>query len=126
MESFEYKDTTYYITDNGLESEFSLKRNKKQLTDLRAPNESEVAHCIAWLNQYASPRKTINKAIGSYGLKHIVENWETQIWSRYVSNGAFILAAFRLGFIIVPYDPHNPNAGLCANYEKDAIKTRYA
>jgi hypothetical protein len=95
---FEYKGVEYTIAENGLVTEYYRKREaklKENTTYLDSlPVEEEVALCMAWLEQFATPRKTVNPRMGSYGLKHVVERWA----GNYVSNGAFILAAHRLGY----------------------------
>lgn len=119
IEQIEYLGVAYDITANGLVSDALRMRNTQiepQDQD-RVPRESEVRRCTAWLKKYATPRKTPNREIGSYGLKHIVEKWA----GAYVSNGAFILAAHRLGFQMIPDDPLSPNATFYANYEEAAL-----
>lgn len=54
----------------------------------------EVQLCKDWIVKFTKKRKTINTAIGSYGLKHAVEQWANQ----YISNEAFIQATKDMGF----------------------------
>ncbi len=55
----------------------------------------EVKHAKFWINEgFARPRKTINKRISSYGLKHLAER---QVGS-YISNEALIQAMIESGF----------------------------
>jgi hypothetical protein len=71
------------------------------------PNEAEIARSIAWLEEWSDFLKTFNPRIeSSYGLKHSAESWAGD----YVSNGAFIEAARRLGYQIKPRDFASPNA----------------
>jgi hypothetical protein len=100
------KGTTYMIADQGLISA-DLLRQKKPDRDYRPPPESEVDICLAWLKEHATQRKTQNQDIGSYGLKHLVEHDAGD----YVSNGAFIVAAWRAGYTLYPYHVHDLNCG---------------
>jgi len=55
----------------------------------------EVKNAKFWINEgFARPRKTINKNISSYGLKHLAER---QVGS-YISNEALIQAMLESGF----------------------------
>lgn len=60
------------------------------------PPEKQIALCVEWLKLYITPRRTVNTKASSYGLKHTVETWAGE----YISNGAFIAAAQRLGYRI--------------------------
>jgi hypothetical protein len=82
-----------------------------KLTDAqRAQNLSDAQeeHFVDWCNAaltWLTPIakiKTINLGLGSYGLKHIVEDQYG-----YISNGAFIVAAIHAGF---KFDVYGPNA----------------
>jgi hypothetical protein len=58
-------------------------------------NEEEVGEVIAWLNVGgATIRKTINKKINSYGLKHMIE----REMNCYISNESCIEGFKRFGF----------------------------
>jgi hypothetical protein len=109
FEQIKHQGTTYDITDFGLATNLyrEWKRGRGDSLDhLYPPHEGEVEICQDWLKQYARKRKTINERSSSYGLKHIVE----RAMGTYVSNGAFLLAAYRAGYTIVPDGPLNPNA----------------
>jgi hypothetical protein len=110
MEQITFNGIEYNITDFGLVSE--LYKNKKHTK--QSPPENEVEICIAWLQKYATRRKTVNKRIGSYGLKHVVEKSA----GVYVSNGSLILAVYRLGYRVVPIGPENPNAYFDLGFSK--------
>jgi len=118
-EQVEHNGTTYDIMEFSLVSEVYRQRHAIEgLSYLdKEPQEQQVVLCVEWLLQYATPRKTANLKIGSYGLKHIVENWA----KTYISNGAFILAARRQGVKIVPNNPNSPNAYSCLNYAREAL-----
>jgi hypothetical protein len=76
------------------------------------PNEAgsfpldEVSKVIKWLREHATPRKTTNWSMSSYGFKHLVEREHG-----YVCNGAFILGAAILQYKIkTRKGNHSPNA----------------
>ena len=71
----------------------------------RLPSNSEIALCEQWLSKFTKPQVRFNKSHSSYGLKHQVEKWA----DTYVSNGAFIFAAFSLKYPIKVLDD-GPNA----------------
>lgn len=52
-----------------------------------------------WL-RHQKKIKTFNRKRGSYGLKHIVENWASvnKLKQTYIANGIFIAAAIHMGF----------------------------
>lgn len=59
----------------------------------------EVRNAKFWINEgFARPRKTINRRISSYGLKHLAER---QVGS-YISNEALIQAMLESGFRAQP------------------------
>ena len=59
----------------------------------------EVKNAKFWIKEgFARPRKTINKRISSYGLKHLAER---QVGS-YISNEALIQAMLESGFRAQP------------------------
>lgn len=91
----------------------------------RPPNEDQIKICTAWIMLHAIPTATIRTRHTSYGYKHRVERWtqatgphrlsdvEGNRWTSgyyYVSNGAFIEAAQRLGFEVRRTHAHSPNA----------------
>jgi hypothetical protein len=67
-----------------------------------APSRDQVTVCREWLRTQVMPRKTINKRMSSYGLKHRVEDWTSRSSGtcsrKYVTNGAFIVAAQLEGY----------------------------
>jgi hypothetical protein len=65
-----------------------------------APDEKEVETAIAYLSRLTPTKKP---TCSSYFLKHRAEKWGKQhSMQRYVSNGALIEAAIRLGLSIKP------------------------
>ena len=78
----------YSITDTGVVL-------KKKFTETsRLPTNSEIALCEKWLSNFSEPQARFNDIHTSYGLKHQVEKWA----GTYVSNGAFIFAAYSLKY----------------------------
>jgi hypothetical protein len=73
-------------------------------------NHHEIESAMTFLDLCGhAPKPTV----GSYTLKHMVEDWGGQCAGcPYVSNGAVIVAAHALGFPIKPYGGGNPNAGI--------------
>ena len=56
---------------------------------------AEVKNAKFWINEgFARPRKTMNKSISSYGLKHLAERQA----GSYISNEALIQAMVESGF----------------------------
>jgi len=115
MEQIKWKGVVYKLEDHGVVSD-ALKKTKSW-TWGEEPDEDQVAICIAWLQEHAKPRKRVNNAIGkgSYSLKHVVE----RAAGHYVTNGAFILAAHRLGYVVIPEGPRSPNAHFRATFTYD-------
>ena len=74
-------------------------------------NNGQVLLCKAWINKWITPRKTINKEKGSYGLKHVVE----KNCNKYISNGAFIKAAIELDY---RFKPNSLNAYFAMSFVK--------
>ena len=55
----------------------------------------EVENAKLWINAgFARPRKTLNRNISSYGLKHLAENYA----GKYISNLALVQAMIESGF----------------------------
>jgi hypothetical protein len=66
-----------------------------------------------WLSLVKRTKKPNPNVGSSYRLKHIVERWHKKKYNKpcYTPNGAFIAAAYHLGFIIIP-KPGTPNVYL--------------
>jgi hypothetical protein len=98
------------LTPNGIESSIT-----GDLFDEDYINQ--IYTCIGWLKTKKT-RKTINRKIRSYGIKHIIE----RELDTYVCNGSFIAAVIHLG---IPYKRINnsPNIhvaiGLKELYKND-------
>jgi hypothetical protein len=79
--------------------------------DGHEPERSEIDSCKEWIELYCKKRKTFNRNMSSYELKHIVEDYSEYHKERnYVSNGAFIQAATELGYEYKPCHSGSPNA----------------
>ena len=90
------KDAPFTITDHGIHWPWSK-------LEPSPPRPDDVARAAAWIAGFATPRKTPNTKLGSYGFKHVVENWvrrERPGDNPHVSNGAFIQAALDAGYAI--------------------------
>lgn len=85
------------------------------LSPLAGPvNERHVEACERFIEIFLRPRRRINKAHSSYYLKHCVEYWlkgegggpgyRESHGGGYIGNGAFIVAAMRNGYRILPDD----------------------
>ena len=102
----------YFIDSQG------LKYSQEHIKDL--PNQAQIKTAEAWIKLHCRERKTLNKEYSSYQLKHRAENWgsylnkffQTDIFSPYITNGAFIQAAVNLGFRPCLKD-RSINAGFC-------------
>jgi hypothetical protein len=90
------------VTAFGLKT---YKYDKKYGKVVEPVDIEEVKLCKQWLLRKARKRKTINTNYSSYGLKHRVED----TYGKYVSNGAFIVAAMELGYEVKPTDFDSPN-----------------
>lgn len=72
-------------------------------------------------------RKTINRRMGSYGLKHEAEYFLRQrngTSDEYLSNGSFLCAAHFMGFTISNRGYRNPNACINVSMESPVIRWR--
>ncbi len=72
----------------------------------------EVASAMTWLS-LCNRTRTVNQRVSSYGLKHEAERWcRTQGHDDggYISNGALLMAAYRLGFHVRRCSGRSPNA----------------
>jgi len=108
---FEQDSIEYAITDYGVVSHVFARQLKWRAQKCGGewvptmPDETLAGYAAEWLQTNAKPRKTINKRHSSYGLKHTAEKTAP---GNYITNGAFILAALRLGYR-VQADMVSPN-----------------
>jgi hypothetical protein len=82
-------DTRFRIGDSGL--------IWLESAALELPAADQVKRTEEWLKINAEKRKSINRMISSYGLKHQIEKD-----TGYITNGALIQAANNLGYQIYP------------------------
>lgn len=76
-----------------------------------APAEEQVVYCMSWLALHTRVANTVQKGRSSYSYKHDVEEWLTSQGRRaYISNGAFIEAARRMGYAMQRVEDDSPNA----------------
>lgn len=80
-------------------------------------DEFEIQQAVKWLEK-VDRRGTVNRKITSYGWKHIAEKNSER---KYISNGAFIFAAIKLGFLVKCIED-GPNAYI--NISSKSIKGR--
>ena len=94
--------------------------------ELKQIDEHQIDVCMAWLEEFAKPKKSIKQGISSYSYKHVVEEWCSRIGKpEYISNGAFIVAAIRLGYRAVRgIHANDPNAyfNIGANFKRDRLR----
>jgi len=83
------------------------------------PLEEHIEECRRWLAVYARPSKGWGKRT-SYGYKHTVEAWA----GRYITNGAFLEAARRMGFELRRVRDNCPNAFFKMKIEDPARRRR--
>ena len=64
----------------------------------------EIVRATEWLTTWAKTKGTNRKAGSSYSLKHVAERWHERrrLGNPYISNGALLMAAHRLGFTVEP------------------------
>ena len=76
--------------------------------------DEEVKVCLDWIKSEAKPRKTFNRNIGSYGLKHVVERWSRKDgeYGRYIHEHSLIKAMEIAGFNASRFNPN----GLSCNF----------
>ena len=96
-----HKGVTHRLTFAGLVSQYLLKRHPDILSPV---DEEQVERAAKFLRECTRPHD--HKKGYSYALKHAAEEYAGD----YVSNGALIEAALRLGYRVVPEGEHSPNA----------------
>lgn len=88
----------------------------------------ECQRCCLYL-EHMRKIKARRYNLSSYGLKHSVERYhralheagQQSVEHGYVSNGAMICAAIHMGFEVIRYDDHSPNAAICASMQSDIV-----
>ena len=104
-----HKSVEYQVAACGVVSPYVAKRQP----DLLAPiDEGQVERAIKFLVECT--KQSDRRRGYSYVLKHLAEDYAGD----YVSNGALIEAALRLGYRVVPEGWHSPNAYVYLRVEK--------
>ena len=91
-------DKNYLCNNKGLLGESILEKEDT----LNYISQREVEICLKWLKENTIKSSRISQ-ISSYAYKHIVEEDQGE----YVSNGAFILACSKAGYVVVYQDSLN-------------------
>jgi len=92
----------------------------------RPAPEKEIEACKHWLSEWAVKTKTVRRANSSYLYKHYVERWYANEpcpqfpGHVYVCNGAFIIAALRNRYTIVPCERGSLNAYLNLSLDRES------
>jgi hypothetical protein len=105
------KEPTLNIIGFGLSNlqRYTLEERRRELAENRERLLGDVEVCSKvcdWLKEKAKERATLNREMGSYGWKHVIEK---EI-GEYVANGVFIAAAIHCGFNYKLISPESPNA----------------
>lgn len=79
---------------------------------LEPPPEDAVEHCRTFIESFGRRTPRFCRTATSYGYKHLVEAWlrDTTGTRVYIPQGAFILAALRLGYRVEQAREDSPNA----------------
>jgi len=87
------------------------EERKKEREELRSDHAiAQVAFSMAYLSFL---KRTKTMGAGSYGLKHLVEEWTDQYSDRqYISNGSLIMGAIVLGLRVKQDRRGSPNASI--------------
>jgi hypothetical protein len=104
-----HKGITYRLALAGLVSQYLLKREPDILSPL---DEGQVERATKFLRECT--KRSDRKRGYSYVLKHTAEDYAGD----YVSNGALIEAALRLGYRVVPEGWYSPNAYVYLRVDK--------
>ena len=93
-------------------------RSRNRMLDDNHVAQFRIA--LFFLLFHCTRRKTINRRLTSYALKHLAERAAREIGcSAYVSNGLFLTAAIALGFTVKPI-AGTPNAWLNVSVSREA------
>lgn len=84
----------YHVCSIGISRFENPEYNDYKHSNCQLPDEHEVSLCEKWIKEKAHKTKKIERHVSSYSYKHMVESDV----KHYVSNGAFIKAAFNLGY----------------------------
>lgn len=78
-------------------------------------------YCVLFLRACCRKRKTFNPNLGSYGLKHLAEDWGGN--GTYVPNGVMIAALIHEGYGYEP-EPRGPNARIALGLTVQLVSGR--
>lgn len=96
-----------------IEADICANGLRRYTPDAQAAEEEQVRICTEFLRRcQPSPASELNwkNSCSSYGLKHHIEKWARKHGlGFYVSNGACLMAAVRLGLTVQPHRA-GPNA----------------
>ena len=108
-----HKSVEYQVASCGVVSKYMAKRQP----DLLAPiDEGQVERATKFLVECT--KRSDRKRGYSYVLKHQAEDYAGD----YVSNGALIEAALRLGYRVVPEGWYSPNAYVYLRVDKAVMR----
>jgi hypothetical protein len=96
-----HKSVEYKVSACGVVSPYAARRRPNLLIPI---DEDQVERAMLFLRECTVPHD--RRREHSYVLKHVAERYAGD----YVSNGAFIEAALRLGYKVVPIDWFDINA----------------
>jgi hypothetical protein len=114
-----------FITNDGLDYLRAIDRGKGCYSKTRdAPEREQVELAKKFIVANCLKTKTIRDLIDSYGWKHRCERWgKAQGFAAYVTNGAFLQAAYEMGGIAIkPCRPGCINAWLSLGFARGRTK----
>lgn len=100
----EFENQGLYLNDRGFvhQNEYKPEEIRQQIDVIQAG--------MTDIPKLMRPRKTMNYSRGgSYGLKHVLEDYKCKTEGFYISNGQFIMAMALLGYNIKRDNPTSPN-----------------
>jgi hypothetical protein len=121
------------LTASGFDSYYAARHERKnarrvrdglepevwnQSTSLTDPEvRRQIASARIFLRKTCCRTRTIRRIDSSYGLKHVAERWS----GTYISNGAFIAAAYLEGYAI---EREGPNALFSLSFTREYRRVR--
>jgi hypothetical protein len=96
---------------NGLRALWTPEQFQQQRDELKAAT-AQIDDARAWIKQNCAKRSTINESIGSYNLKHKIEN----DLNGYISNGACIAAFIMEGYRVHHASDWGPNCAFNVSF----------
>jgi len=108
-----HKSVEYQVVACGVVSPYVAKLKPHLLTPV---DKNQVERAMKFLRERTVPHD--RRREHSYALKHVAERYAGD----YVSNGAFIEAALRLGYKVVPIDWFDINAYVYLRIDKAVMR----